>query len=71
MVTMSMKCIDCGGPTQVNRTIQKGNYVIRYRQCTLCDIRFKTIETHDLNFMQTRYLVKQLQNTVEMFNKIY
>ena len=63
-----MKCPKCRRESQVLRTIEKRNVVIRYHRCKYCGFRFKTVEMYSYNFDYLSILkkIKELVSDVEI-----
>jgi len=59
-----MECPKCGGKTYVTNSIEKKEFVIRYRTCRKCKKKFKTKEmTYDS--WNYKSIVKDIKKMVE------
>jgi len=53
-----MKCPNCGSKTYVTKSIEKKDFVVRYRKCKKCGKSIRTREMKDSDWMYKEILKK-------------
>jgi transcriptional regulator NrdR family protein len=59
-----MKCPKCKGKTFVTSTIEKSNFVARYRKCTSCTKTFRTKELMD-SYWNYKEVLKEIKYIID------
>jgi hypothetical protein len=59
-----MKCV-CGGKLKVNNTVVQGETVVRYRFCSKCSKKIKTIEVNVVRQQNDRFVLKEIKRLID------